>query len=82
MLKIEVQKPAGSNWGGIKLKMDKMEIMGWPSDSPVTNVTVQPETGDLQVVPSDKYYYITESKKLTVLYELDMDTGYTIHFHN
>jgi hypothetical protein len=51
--------------------------MGWPT-SP-KSITVENTTDSITLNP-DEYFYIEETKRLTVLYEFDMNEDYTVNF--
>ncbi|KZR99125.1 putative Lysosomal alpha-glucosidase, partial [Daphnia magna] len=44
-------------------------------------ITVQSNVAeDIIIIDSDKYFYVAESKRLTLLYEFDMNQSYTVKF--
>lgn len=78
MLTITVEKETASSWPGIAQKLDTIELMGWPSAP--SQITVQSNEQEDIILDSDKYFYIAETKRLTVLHEFDMNRAYTIMF--
>uniref|UniRef100_A0A0P5BNP6 alpha-glucosidase n=1 Tax=Daphnia magna TaxID=35525 RepID=A0A0P5BNP6_9CRUS len=79
VLTITVEKESASSWPGIVQKLDTIEFMGWPS--PPLKITVQSNVAeDIIIIDSDKYFYVAESKRLTLLYEFDMNQSYTVKF--
>lgn len=75
---MKVEKVAASTWPGIDQMLDTLEFMGWPA-SP-TSITVKNSTGDWMTLNSDEYFYIAETKRLTVLHEFNMNEDYTVNF--
>ena len=74
---MKVQKVADSTWTVIDQILEKIEFMGWPT-SP-QSMTVENTTDSITLNP-DEYFYIEETKRLTVLYEFDMNEDYTVNF--
>jgi hypothetical protein len=58
--------------------LDLIEFMGWPF-SP-NNITVKNATDTWMALNSNEYFYIAETKRLTVLHNFDMNQDYTIKF--
>jgi len=74
---MKVEKLAASTWTGIGQMLDTIEFMGWPN-SP-TKITVK-NTTDIWTLNSNEYFYIAETKRLTILHEFDMNEDYTVNF--
>jgi hypothetical protein len=51
--------------------------MGWPN-SP-TKISVKNST-DIWTLNADEYFYIVETKRLTISHEFDMNKDYTVQF--
>ena len=58
--------------------LDNIQLMGW-SYLP-SKLTVTPADGDSTILNENQYFYIKETQILTLLYEFDMNQGYTIRF--
>ncbi|XP_046655180.1 maltase-glucoamylase, intestinal-like [Daphnia pulicaria] len=77
LLTMKVEMVAESTWTGISQMLDTIEIMGWPN-SP-TKVSVKNST-DIWTLNADEYFYIVETKRLTISHEFDMNKDYTVQF--
>lgn len=77
ILTMKVEMVAESTWTGISQMLDTIEIMGWPN-SP-TKISVKNST-DIWTLNADEYFYIVETKRLTISHEFDLNKDYTVQF--
>lgn len=72
-----VQKYSGT-WPGVTPKLDLIQLMGWPYKP--TQISVKDSQDKETVLDPSSYAYIETTKLLNLMYEFDMNQGYTVHF--